>query len=102
MIACNVAPSVGLGGGLERATRMFNRFQHRIIRLLVIGWLAVMVASVVMWAIAWGRLSRGIDASANLEPPGLRSVSGEATRRDLTAVYRMTLLAGFLGVGTGL
>ena len=65
------------------------------------GWLVIMGASVVMWAIAWSRLSGGIDAWVKAESPGLVSVRGEATRRDLTGDYRITLLAGFLGVGTG-
>jgi len=103
MIECNVTfQALRTGDWLERGTRMFYRFRHQIIRPLIIGWLAVMVASVVMWAIAWTRLSKGIEASASAESPGILSARGEATRRDLTTVYRITLLAGLLGFGTGL
>src|SRR3989440_8637913 len=101
-IACNVTSQVRRAGvWLERATRMVSRFRYQIIRPLVIGWVAVMVASVAMWAVAWSRLSQGIEASAQAESPGALSARGEATRRDLMAVYRMTLLAGLLGLGTG-
>jgi len=79
---------------------MFYRYRHQIIRLLVIGWLAIMAASVMTWAFAWRRLAQGIETSARTESQGVPSVRGEATRRDLTAVYRITLLAGLLGLGT--
>jgi signal transduction histidine kinase/CheY-like chemotaxis protein len=80
--------------------RMFFHFRHQIVRLFVIGWLAIMLASVLMWAFAWNRLSDGIEASATAESQGLLSATAEATRQDLTAVYRITWLAGLLGLGT--
>jgi signal transduction histidine kinase/ActR/RegA family two-component response regulator len=43
------------------------RFRHKIIGPLAIFWLIITVASVLIGAAAWTRLSRGIDASAEAE-----------------------------------
>jgi len=100
MITSDVTPQAGrVGVWLERGMRMFYLYRHRIIRPFVIGWVGIMVGIVVLWASAWSRLSQGIDASAKAE--SLIPARGEATRRDLTAVYRITLLAGLLVLGTG-
>src|SRR5947209_4921163 len=103
MLPCNVTSQVWFASVRSpRATSMFTQIRHQIIRPLIIGWLLIMGASVVMWAVAWSRLSQGVEASARVESPGLPSTRAESTRRDLKAVYRLTWLAGLLGFGTGM
>ena len=46
---------------------MLFRFRHRIIGPVAISWLIITVASVVMGALSWSRLSGNIDASAKSE-----------------------------------
>ena len=80
---------------------MSNRLRHRIIGPLAIVWLVITAASVVMGALAWSRLSRGLEVSAETAHFG-GAAGVEATRRDLKFVSWTTFLAGAFGVGTGL
>src|SRR5438270_200807 len=103
MITSSVTSPVWRAGvWLDKATSMFTHVRNQIIRPLILGWLLIMGASLVMWVLAWNRLSQGIEAPARAEPPGVPSAQVEATRHDLKAVYRMTWLAGILGFGTAL
>src|ERR1700687_4623318 len=52
---------------LDAGKRMIYRFRHGIIGPLAVFWLIVTVVSVVMGAVAWSRVSRSIDASAEAE-----------------------------------
>ncbi|MHB8520626.1 MAG: ATP-binding protein [Limisphaerales bacterium] len=71
---------------------MIHRLRRGIVGPLVGFWLVITVASLVMGAIEWNRLSRSLGVSAEVE---------QATRRELMSVYRMTWVTGLLGIGAG-
>src|SRR5438045_1693650 len=56
--------AAGAHAWLESAKRMNGRLRHRLLGPLAIVWLVITVASVVIGAVSWNRLSHTIDVSS--------------------------------------
>src|SRR3954454_6533711 len=69
-------------------------FRHRIIGPLVVVWLVLTVASVVMGAVAWSRLSRSIDVSSDAERFRELMTQLFSTLQDAESSQRGFLLTG--------
>jgi signal transduction histidine kinase/CheY-like chemotaxis protein len=67
--------------------------RHRLIRPLILFWLVITLASLALGTLAWTRLAAGGGA-----PIGV----GTAIQSSVQWIYRLTLVAGLLGVGAGL
>src|SRR3954465_7678070 len=70
------------------------RILHRIIGPLVVVWLVLTVASVVMGALAWSRLSRSIDVSSEAEQYRESMTQLFSTLQDAESSQRGFLLTG--------